>query len=139
MRFVTRVGAYGVVRSPAGVLMVRQPAGPWGGSWDLPGGAVEPGESPGETVARYLREGFGLEREPGSLVLRDAVADVAEWRTPDGVTERLHRVAIVYDAGTLDGADEVKAHGEVVFAWSPLNPRTPLADRSLRVGQAPMA
>src|SRR5215212_5660672 len=107
--------------------MVRQPAGPWGGSWDLPGGAVEPGEDPPATVARHLRDGFGMTVDPGALSLRDAVADVAEWHTPDGVTERLHRVAIVYDAGAVDRADEVKAQGEVVCAWSPLNPRTPLA------------
>jgi ADP-ribose pyrophosphatase YjhB (NUDIX family) len=129
VRFVTRVGAYGVVRSAAGVLMVRLPAGPWAGSWDLPGGAIEPGESPADAVARHLQEALGLEVKPAELVLTDAVADVAEWETPDGITERLHRVAIVYEAGLID---EVTPTGDIVSAWSPLNPRTPLADRALR-------
>jgi len=126
VRFVTRVGVYAVVRSKSGVLMVRQPAGPWAGNWDLPGGAVEPGETPLDAVVRHLREGFAFEIEPDPLMLRDAVADVAEWQTPDGVTERLHRVAIVYDCGQVD---EVEPQGDIVSAWSPLNPRTPLADR----------
>jgi ADP-ribose pyrophosphatase YjhB (NUDIX family) len=131
MRFVTRVGAYSVVRSASGVLMVRQPAGPWAGSWDLPGGAIEPGESPPDAAARHLRDLFTLELKPGELVLADAVSDVAEWETPDGVVERLHRVAILYEAGLVDDAVPI---GETVSAWSPLNPRTPLADRALKDG-----
>ena len=125
MRFVTRVGSYTVVRSDAGVLMVRQAAGPWAGHWDLPGGAVEPGESPPEAAARHLRDTVGITVAPDELSLRDAVADVAEWLTPDGVTERLHRVAIVYEAAGNDR----QPPGDVVTAWSPPNPRTPLADR----------
>ena len=55
-----------------------------------------------------------------------AVADVAEWRTPDGITERLNRVAVVYETAVGAGVARV---GEPNTAWSPLNPRTPLADR----------
>lgn len=131
MRFVTRVGVYGIVRSVRGVLAVRLPAGPWAGSWDLPGGALEPGESPAEAVARHLAASFGglsPAVDPSALLLRDASADVAEWETPDGVVERLHRVAIVYEVAVIVSPD-VEPTADVVHAWSPLNPRTPLADR----------
>ena len=126
MRFVTRVGAFGVLRSEAGVLMVRHAVGPWGGSWDLPGGAIEPGEGPLEAVVRHLGESLGIDVQASQLVLRDAVADVAEWQTPDGITERLHRVAIVYET---EVSPDVRRAGDTTSAWSPLNPRTPLADR----------
>jgi len=39
----------------------RPPEGLLGGLWELPGGALQPGETPEEGLARALREGVGLE------------------------------------------------------------------------------
>ena len=44
------------------------PAIPWPGLWDLPGGAMEAGETPQETVLRELREELGLELGPEALI-----------------------------------------------------------------------
>lgn len=44
------------------LLLARRPAGgPHGGLWELPGGKVEPGESPTAALAREWREELGVE------------------------------------------------------------------------------
>jgi len=42
---------------------------PRGGSWELPGGKIEPGESPEACLARELREELSLEVEVGAHLL----------------------------------------------------------------------
>jgi ADP-ribose pyrophosphatase YjhB (NUDIX family) len=46
------------------LLLARRAAEVERGKWDLPGGFVEEGEDPRETVVRELREETGLEVEP---------------------------------------------------------------------------
>ncbi len=59
--------AIGLVRhgardgEPTYVVTQRRPDAHLGGSWELPGGRVEPGESPAEAVIRELREELGVE------------------------------------------------------------------------------
>jgi 8-oxo-dGTP diphosphatase len=63
---VIRPSAYGLVTDgTAGIAIVRTPLGLF-----LPGGGMEPGESPLETVVREVWEECGLEAQVGRWVVR---------------------------------------------------------------------
>jgi 8-oxo-dGTP pyrophosphatase MutT (NUDIX family) len=55
-------GAAGLVFDESGRVLVQQRSE--SGEWSLPGGAIDPGESPADAVRRELREEAGLEVEP---------------------------------------------------------------------------
>ena len=63
------VGA--IVRDEGGrLLMVRRGHEPAAGTWSIPGGRVEPGESDADAVRREVLEETGLRVRPGALVGR---------------------------------------------------------------------
>ncbi|MGH3317697.1 MAG: NUDIX hydrolase [Nocardioidaceae bacterium] len=67
---MTRVRCVGaLVRDAQGrLLMVQRGHEPAAGTWSIPGGRVEPGESDAEAVAREVLEETGLVVKPGDLV-----------------------------------------------------------------------
>ena len=58
-----KVVAVGLVSRDERLLFVRRNIDPGRGLWALPGGFVEPGESPEETALRELREEIGMRAE----------------------------------------------------------------------------
>jgi 8-oxo-dGTP diphosphatase len=60
------VVAVALVDADNRVLIARRPEGkPLAGLWEFPGGKVEPGERPEETLIRELREELGIDvKEP---------------------------------------------------------------------------
>lgn len=63
--------------------------------WDLPGGVVEPGESPRLAVSREVEEELSLQIEAGSLVLTD-------WLPPWGGWD--DAICLVFDGGVHPAA-----------------------------------
>ena len=66
---VTRIGSYGVVTDHDRLLLCRLSVGPHAGRWTLPGGGLEFGEHPEETLAREVEEETGLIVRPGRLAM----------------------------------------------------------------------
>ncbi|MFI5492649.1 NUDIX hydrolase [Actinoplanes sp. NPDC051859] len=112
---VRRIGAYGLCRDASGqVLMAhnsRLSAFP--GLWTLPGGGVEQGEDPDDTVVREFAEETGLRVR--ILKLHSVTSDV--FRLPDTDTWE-HTDRIIYDVQILDGelCDEASGTTDRV-AW----------------------
>ncbi|SES05604.1 ADP-ribose pyrophosphatase YjhB, NUDIX family [Lentzea xinjiangensis] len=65
--------------------------------WEIPGGAVERGETPGEACRREVEEELGLVITPGRLL-------VVDWAPRDGED----RVLFVFDGGTLTEHDHLR-------------------------------
>ena len=94
-----RIAAYGVCLDGAGrILLARaSPAITLQGRWFLPGGGVDHGESPTDSLAREMEEESGLTVTVGPLL--DVLSDV---RTiPDGTS--LHTVRIIYRVASWSG------------------------------------
>jgi len=103
------VGA--IVRDDRGrLLMVRRGHEPSMGTWSVPGGRVEPGESDADAVVREVREETGLEVRPGGLVGH------VERPGPGGVVYDIYDYAAHVLSGRLsagtDAADARWVSGE---------------------------
>jgi len=95
----TSVRAYGILIDDDRVLLVRSSSAQINPPlWWLPGGGIDFGESPEETLLREFREETGFSvKDP---VLFDVASDVR--RRPNG--DRIHTVRVLYTV-SLDGGE----------------------------------
>jgi len=99
VRRIPCVGA--VVHDDNGrLLLVQRGREPARGSWSLPGGRVEPGESAREAVVREVREETGLDVLPLELV------GEVERDAPGGGTYVIEDFVCRVEGGTLAAADD---------------------------------
>ena len=93
------VGA--VIRDAAGrLLLIRRGHEPEAGSWSLPGGRVEPGESDAQALVREMREETGLIVQPGPLV------GAVERPGPGGSVLDIRDYVATVTGGTLAAGDD---------------------------------
>ena len=101
-----RIAAYAIVTSARGVLLTEFTALTHvAGEWGLPGGGLDPGESPADGIHREVWEETGQRVELGRLL----TVQSAHWvgRAPNGVVEDFHAVRIVYEATCPEPSDPV--------------------------------
>lgn len=127
-----RVAAYALVRRGDDVLLTRiSERGYHSGSWTLPGGGIDFGESPREALAREVREECGIDCVVGEVLDVDDVA--VTGTAPNGRYEDFHGVHLIFAATAPEGAeprvDEVDGTTDAA-AWVPL--------RAIEAGEVPV-
>ena len=101
-----RVGAYAVVVSERGLLgTVNSSLTGAPGTWALPGGGIDPGESPSQAVLREVFEETGQHVR----IVRVLALESDHWigRSTSGVLEDFHALRIVYAATTKAPSDPI--------------------------------
>lgn len=74
------------------------------GRWTFPGGAVDPGETPGEAIRRETREEASVEIEPFRIV--GVFGGYPDFRTTYPNGDELAWVATLFEARIVDGVPE---------------------------------
>jgi ADP-ribose pyrophosphatase YjhB (NUDIX family) len=121
-RRMTRVGAYAICINEDEILLSRIAQGATAtsdGMWTLPGGGVEFGEHPRDTVLRELTEETGLTGEVVDL------ATVHSWtgrfvNPADGLETDFHGIRVIYRVRIVGGdlRDELGGSSDTC-AWVP--------------------
>ena len=118
---VQRTSAYGVAVKNDQILLTRLSArAHLPGAWTLPGGGVDHGEAPADTVVREFAEETGLVAEVDRLL--DAHSVDLTGTAPSGRTEHFHGIQIVYAVTVPDEPLRVQEKDGTtdVAAWIPL-------------------
>jgi len=112
-----------LIRDGKGRILLQRRADD--GRWNLPAGAIDPGESPDEAVVREVCEETGLEVRPVRVAGVFGGRDGFRHRYPNG--DEVEFTAIVFECavvgGSLDTGDEETAE----LGWFRLDARPPLS------------
>ncbi|MGW3950533.1 NUDIX hydrolase [Streptomyces sp. NPDC004752] len=137
MRKRLRVAAYAVCVRDGQILLARSPALAGPPEWVLPGGGMEHGEDPYDTVRREVREETGYRIEVTGLLGVDSLRRTAPRRFGRGVDH--HGVRLVYEGRITGGELRNEVNGSTdLAAWQDLSAvaglhRVPLIDAALRL------
>ncbi|WP_435079631.1 NUDIX hydrolase N-terminal domain-containing protein [Halococcus sp. AFM35] len=91
------------------ILLMERPDEPVKGTWDIPGGAVEPFEGPAETAVRETREETGLDVETVEVV--DAYPMESNALNPHG------HVLLLYLCKKIGGTLQLSREGMDLRYW----------------------
>ncbi|MDG5807725.1 NUDIX hydrolase [Streptomyces ossamyceticus] len=119
MREDLRVAAYAVCVRDGQVLLARWVARGGTKHWTLPGGGMDHGEDPYDTVIREADEETGYTVEPTALLGVDSVTEDRSRRL--GSRAAFHSLRLVYEARVTGGTLRHETNGSTdMAAWHPL-------------------
>lgn len=95
----TRVGSYGLIIKDNKIALIRKARGGYKGLLDLPGGGVEHGEKPEETLIREIKEETGCNVSKYKLL--SVQSTVIKWHDEE-FNEDLHQIGILYKVELKD-------------------------------------
>ncbi|WP_256103301.1 NUDIX hydrolase [Streptomyces sp. ODS05-4] len=133
-----RVAAYAVCVEDERILLARWVSRDGRKRWTLPGGGMDPGEDPFDTVVREVAEETGHTVEVTGLLGVDSEVRPEQPR-PLRAPAELHALRLVYTAQVTGGTLRPETGGSTdLAAWHPLDgvpelPRVPLVDTALRL------
>lgn len=122
MKDTRHLGVYGVIINDNKVLLIKKSRGAYTGQYDLPGGSIEHGEKPSETLKREIMEETGMVVKTFHIL--DANSVVVDWDNPYlNVTEHMHHIGIIYDVEVEEGDIKTDSDGldSLGAVWYPLN------------------
>lgn len=93
MKQFKHLGAYGLIVKDGKIVLIKKVGGPYNGKLDLPGGTIEWGETPEQTLIRELNEEVGIDVIKYELF--DANSIMFEWIHKEEL-ERGHHLGIFY-------------------------------------------
>ena len=95
MKEMRHLGAYGLIIDDNKIALIRKSRGAYKGKLDLPGGTIEHGERPEETLVREIKE--ELDADVKSYSLFDVDSVVVDWNY-EGEMLNMHHIGIFYKA-----------------------------------------
>ena len=93
MKQFKHLGSYGLIIKDKKIVLIKKVGGPYNGKLDLPGGTIEWGETPEQTLIRELNEEVGIDVIKYELF--DANSIIFEWIHKEEL-ERGHHLGIFY-------------------------------------------
>ncbi len=110
-----RIAAYGVCRDADGRLLLARASSSLTvrGRWFLPGGGVQHGESPSDSLRREMDEETGL-----AVVLGPLLEVLSDVRTVPPDKTNLHTVRLIYQVDSWEGQLRPESDGTTdAVAW----------------------
>ncbi len=107
---ISRLGSYGLVIQDNKVLLTNKKSGPYLGLWDLPGGAIEFGETPETALIREILEETASAAK--TLTLFDTATFTGTYAIK-GVMVKFHHIGILFQVADITPVEHAIPEEEV--------------------------
>lgn len=94
------IGVYGLIIKEDKIILIKKKTGPYDGKLDLPGGSIEFGETPSETLKRELQKEVGINILDYNLF--DASSVLVDWDYNNEIIKTEY-IGIFYKVSNYNG------------------------------------